>query len=202
MCHNLGGLDIISPSQLITYEHHGNWYRFGAKNYSLKNEGTNNGIVDNWTIISHPDYPFYTENLDWPATPADQNDPFGDPCPAGWRLPAITELAAVVNKDANDNNITEINPLTDVPATWLPESDQTFSNLKKSGDYLYLPTPGLRYYDDGSLRVRGYRSYYWSSTGFDSAYSWCMSFYSESGAPSVYGTNRRYGFSVRCVQAE
>jgi hypothetical protein len=43
MCHNLGGLDIISPSQLITREHHGDWYRFGAKNASMKNTPANDG---------------------------------------------------------------------------------------------------------------------------------------------------------------
>ncbi|MDR2086341.1 MAG: hypothetical protein LBP72_04115, partial [Dysgonamonadaceae bacterium] len=35
MCHNLGGLDIISSSQLITRAHHGDWYRFGADTVSM-----------------------------------------------------------------------------------------------------------------------------------------------------------------------
>jgi hypothetical protein len=49
MCHNLGGIDIISPSQVITYKHHGNWYRFGAKNSSVVNTGENIGAVTGWT---------------------------------------------------------------------------------------------------------------------------------------------------------
>ncbi|MDR2085622.1 MAG: hypothetical protein LBP72_00435 [Dysgonamonadaceae bacterium] len=30
-CHNLDGLDIISPSQIVTRAHHGDWYRWGSQ---------------------------------------------------------------------------------------------------------------------------------------------------------------------------
>jgi uncharacterized protein (TIGR02145 family) len=187
MCHNLGGLDIISPLQLITYEHHGDWYRFGAKNYSLKNEGTNNGIVDNWTITSHSDYPFYTENYEWPDNHADPA--FGNPCPAGWKLPTIAEWENVIN----------YNTPADVPDTWVSSGNQTFCNLKKLGDDLILPVAGSRTYNDGSLSVRGGVGYCWSSTHQGGEFGRYVAFFSEL---QVSNTRRSYGFPVRCVQAE
>jgi hypothetical protein len=54
-------------------------------------------------------------------------------------------LVAVVNKNGIGGNIDPaINPFANVPATWVAyQSDQSvFNNLKKSGDYLYLPAAG------------------------------------------------------------
>jgi uncharacterized protein (TIGR02145 family) len=195
MCHNLGGQDIISSSQLITREHHGDWYRFGAKQASMKNIATNdtrnNGTWDNANYDS--------SSTNWPDNP-DANT--GNPCPAGWRLPDIAELAAVVNRNANNSAISEINPLTNVPATtWTYNSDaELFSHLKKSGDYLYLPAAGLRNSSNGALVTPGSYGYYGSSTGSGTSYGWYMSF--DSGSPGVSTTYRSFGFSVRCVQAE
>jgi uncharacterized protein (TIGR02145 family) len=207
MCHNLGGLDIISSSQLITYKHHGDWYRFGAKNPSLMNTGTNNGTVTNWTTIHHPDYPFYTGSGNWPDTPVDQNDPFGNPCPAGWRLPDHTELSALINKNTSNGNIAEINPVSDVPAPWMAyESDNSvFCNLKKFGDNLYLPAAGWRNPQQyGTLGNRGGGADYWSSTGSGTDRGCSIGFSAFGGTnPLVSGQGpRSSGISVRCVEAE
>jgi uncharacterized protein (TIGR02145 family) len=192
MCHNLGGLDIISPSQLITREHHGDWYRFGAKNASMKNTSTNDTRTNSWDNSS-----YYTAG-NWPDN-VDAN--IGNPCPVGWRLPAFAELAAAVNKNTDNSVISPaINPLSNVPASWIPASNQTFGNLTKSGDYLYLPAAGSRYFGDGGLLYRGYYGYYWASTGFDSTSGRYVRLSSE--AWPVSGAYRHYGFSVRCVEAE
>jgi hypothetical protein len=93
MCHNLGGLDIISPSQLITYEHHGDWYRFGAKEPSLVNNGINNGS-QGWLNETDANPTYYgpttgyaknNNSWDWPDALANYEDVIGNPCPAGWR---------------------------------------------------------------------------------------------------------------------
>jgi uncharacterized protein (TIGR02145 family) len=186
MCHNLGGIDIISPSQLITYEHHGDWYRFGAKNYSLKNEGTNNGTVTGWSS-----FPVYSVDADWPdAIPADPVI-IGNPCPAGWRLPTNGEWTNVL---ANNN-------YAHVPVSWTYNSDaELFSHLKKLGDDLMFPATGYRSYSGGSLYYRGYDGYCWSSTGDGSSNGRCMHF--ASGSPNVGYAYRSDGLPVRCVQAE
>jgi uncharacterized protein (TIGR02145 family) len=206
MCHNLGGLDIISPSQLITYEHHGDWYRFGAKNPSLVNTGTNNGTVDNWTVSYHADYPFYTGNGNWPVDETGGNG-LANPCPAGWRLPDHTELSALINKNTSNGNIAEINLLSDVPAPWMAyESDNSvFCNLKKFGDNLYLPAAGWRRSDqNGQLGNRGGGGDYWSSTGYGTDRGRSIVF-SAFGVPNstLSGNSDHYsGISVRCVEAE
>jgi uncharacterized protein (TIGR02145 family) len=189
MCHNLGGLDIISSSQLITREHHGDWYRFGASQVSMKNIPDNDTRSDS----TWDDATFQAGNNNWT----------NDPCPVGWQLPAITELAAVVNKNiGNTDIIPAINLLTNVPATTWNNSDaELFSHLKKLGDYLYLPAAGWRIHSDGSLDSRGTIGYYWSSTGMDSYRSRNVTV--DSGSSSMSSLSlRSNGFSVRCVQAE
>ncbi|MDR1119293.1 MAG: hypothetical protein LBM08_00070, partial [Dysgonamonadaceae bacterium] len=191
MCHNLGGLDIISPSQLITREHLGDWYMFGAKNASMKNtpaHDTNN----TW---DNPNY--YTLSGDWPE---DKDANIGNPCPAGWRLPTIAELGAVINKNASGGNITVINPITYIPATSWSNGVTVFNNLMRSGDYLFLPTNGWRRANSGELRDRGYYGEYISSTGNGTGQAWEMYFTRES--TSMQAFNRPNGISVRCVAAE
>jgi uncharacterized protein (TIGR02145 family) len=203
MCHNLGGPDIISSYQLITREHHGNWYRFGASRVSMENLEENDALR-NWTTGSGaiPTYyameTGYTGNISvWPDN---LNANIANPCPAGWRLPLITELATVLNKNTANSDIAVINPLSNVPASWVPPGNQTFSNLKKSGDYLYLPAAGLREYLTGTLLDRGKEGYYWSSNGNMVNNAWWGRF--DSGRQIVGYVNRSYGASVRCVEAE
>jgi uncharacterized protein (TIGR02145 family) len=187
MCHNLGGLDIISSSQLVTREHHGDWYRFGVKNVSMKNtsEHDANNTWDNNAS--------YTALGNWPDN---YNVYIGNPCPAGWQIPLIDELAAVINMKYSNTTIPEINPLTNVPVSWVASGNQTFCNLKKSGDYLYLPATGYRE-TNGKLSLRGSNGFYWSSTGHSTTegrYIGIIGF--------AFFLDRGYGFSVRCVEKE
>jgi uncharacterized protein (TIGR02145 family) len=188
MCHNLGGLDIISPSQLITYEHHGDWYRFGAKNYSLKNEGTNNLAVTGWTYGNDNATPPYLRSIDWPD---DLNSNIANPCPAGWKLPTDTDW----------NNVINNNSATNVPATSWTTGVTVFQNLKKLGDGLILPVAGYRYAGDGRLNDRGYAGLYWSSkTSSAGSLNSAMYLSFDSGNPGTYSTDRGHALSVRCVE--
>jgi uncharacterized protein (TIGR02145 family) len=197
MCHNLGGLDIISPSQLITYEHHGDWYRFGAKKPSLVNTGTNNGSQD-WTYGSYGAIPPYyaqetgyaqdNSNWNWPDV---LDDDIGNPCPAGWRLPTEPEWSGAYGR----------NTQAYVPDPWITSQDNlsVFSNLKKLGDDLMLPIAGQRNYTyNGLLSARGTSGYYWSSTGYNENNSRYVSFSSVNS--SIITSVRRIGLSVRCTE--
>jgi uncharacterized protein (TIGR02145 family) len=139
------------------------------------------------------DNPDYESALNWVK----------DPCPAGWRLPKIAELAAVVNKTEYDDNdiLPAINPLTNVPDPWVtPPGMTVFSNLKKSGDYLYLPAAGWR--NNGDLANRGYFGTYWSSTSGGPSYGRGIYLYSERQYAPYQTAYYSTGLSVRCVEAE
>jgi hypothetical protein len=95
MCHNLGGLDIISPLQITTRAHHGDWYRFGAKTASMENTE------------------YHDTNNDWNDSNYQDSDdhwkPANNPCPAGWRLPTRAEYEGVTynNSGQYDGSTTE-----------------------------------------------------------------------------------------------
>jgi uncharacterized protein (TIGR02145 family) len=183
-CHNLGGLDILTGSETITQAHHGDWYRFGAATASLLNvPATPTGSIPNWTDPPHSDYPFQNDSQNWLTA--------NNPCPAGWRLPTNDNWSALVNASNNS--------LTNVPGTWGSAGNTQFGNLKKVGDYLYLPVAGYRNRSDGSLGNRGSSGYYWSSSGhnYDGGYA-----VFSSGSKNVSNVYRAIGFSVRCVAAE
>jgi uncharacterized protein (TIGR02145 family) len=187
MCHDLGGEDILSSSQLITREHHGDWYRFGAALASMENIEANDGY-NNLTEWSAK--PVITGSANWPNTSIDANG-LGTPCPAGWRLPTKTELDDAVINTANNSR--------SYPGTWSSSGDNTnFSALMKVGDHLYLPATGSRGLN-GELSNRGSYGYLWSSTN-ESTFALNMFF-----RPSTSGTgsmNRNVGYSVRCVAVE
>jgi uncharacterized protein (TIGR02145 family) len=180
MCHNLGGLDIISPSQLITYEHHGDWYLFGAKNASMINIPTNDTNND-W------DDPNYSSSGNWP----DNNNP----CPAGWRLPTNVEWSTVI--------IVSYNTSANVPDSWVAyQSDQSvFSNLKKLGNALILPAAGYRN-SNGRLNHRSSNGYYWSSTEYDYNDVYGGRLMAFDSSETLYTGYNSYNtaFSVRCVE--
>ncbi|MDR1119919.1 MAG: fibrobacter succinogenes major paralogous domain-containing protein, partial [Dysgonamonadaceae bacterium] len=202
---NLGGEDIISSSQLITRAHHGDWYRFGAKKPSMLNLAENDDITG-WTYYTPPvydrnSYTLSSGNWDWPE---DLDDNIGNPCPAGWRIPDPEELAAAINIKYGGYN-TQVNPpiniITNVPASWATPGVTEFSNLKKSGDYLYFPTAGFRL-ELGKLGTnRGLIGFFWNSKGANdaNAYDINITEYNDSMTGNNY-RQRNQGLSVRCVE--
>jgi hypothetical protein len=77
-CHKLGGLDITFPTQTIGREHHGAWYKFGAKTASLKNDGTYDSDISGLDWSNTTKYPYQNDQLDWSEA--------NNPCSAGRRL--------------------------------------------------------------------------------------------------------------------
>jgi uncharacterized protein (TIGR02145 family) len=196
MCHNLGAAyDIISPSQMLTYQHHGDWYQWGAKTASLVNTGTNNGDQ----IWDSNDCQESSED-DTSQKDADGNNLWkaeNNPCPAGWRIPSNAEWGSVIN--------TSNNSWANVPDPWGAVGNTQFGNLKKFGDYLFLPAVGDRYPTTYYLQSRGSYGSYWCSGAYSTTQGRYMRFQmgnTGNGIPHLYYTNRQSGFSVRCVSAE
>jgi uncharacterized protein (TIGR02145 family) len=202
MCHNLGGEDILSSSQLITRAHHGNWYRFGAASFSMENVADNDDYNDASDWSSKP--VFSTTYVDWPVT---GTGGVGNPCPAGWRLPDIDELAGVINfsRPNSSSSFQYVTPDNNTLAwlgTWsTTDSDKTnFSAFLKVGDHLYLPAAGYRTHDKGQLINRAFSGQYWSSTFETSVFPSNINF--QKNTRGENGHDTRHGLSVRCVAVE
>jgi uncharacterized protein (TIGR02145 family) len=172
LCHNLGGLDITSSTQTVTWQHHGDWYRFGAPSASVVNYGTNNG-AQAW------DNPTVQYSGDWNAA--------DDPCPANWRVPTADEWNAVITHNA----------YTNIGLSG-GDNNTNFSVVKQLGSYLFLPAAGFRN-TDGTISNRAVAGRYWSSTSDPSntAQAQRLGFGNESGY--VNGMTRELAMSVRCV---
>ena len=109
-----------------------------------------------------------------------------DPSPSGWRVPTLDEIKTLL--DANK-----------VSHDWVTQNGvngQKFTD-KATGNSLFLPAVGSRYFTSGGLYSTGEYGYYWSSTqdGTDGA-SYLL--FNSSDADWTYHV-RRMGFSVRSV---
>jgi uncharacterized protein (TIGR02145 family) len=196
MCHNLGALDVISSSQLVTREHHGDWYRFGATQISMKNiQANDNTVAGYWDNPNHHN----VSGDDWPT------DATGTPpCPAGWRVPTKEEWAGAINvhPDQEGNNPIALpnNILARIPDPW--SSGNEFSRILKIGDYLYLPNAGCRYHSSGQLYERGTWGSYWSSSNFNAGNPGGRLIYFSETYIELERGDKTWGYSLRCVSAE
>lgn len=143
-------------------------YIYGSRNWSDRSG-------DNWAHGEKTDY---------------------DPCPPGWRVSTVIELAAL-----SENY------------TWMTENGQ--NGVCFTGEYTYckdvpqvfFPAAGLRSYYDGKSSGRGYNGHYWSSCPGDATHYYgsesgahCLDFNAEKALTN--GDARANGFSVRCVQED
>ena len=110
-----------------------------------------------------------------------------DPCPAGWRVPTLTEWKAIGADYSVTHDWDSTNHLLTIAGA---ESDQK----------LILPAVGKRKYDSGDSSDQGRCGYYWSSSvWFDRGGK--VGFASFSTARlSVGELSRAHGHSVRCIQ--
>jgi hypothetical protein len=127
---------------------------FGASTVSLENILTTPVLtITNWTTTSHASYPFQTSGAVWIAT--------NDPCPSGWQLPTDAEWSAVKDNNAYQhyvNGVATLNGWIENNSAGVPSD--CYNNVIKLGDYLYLPAPGFRYPDNGSLDSHGLNGCY------------------------------------------
>jgi uncharacterized protein (TIGR02145 family) len=181
LCHNMGGLDIISPEQFVTRAHHGDWYKFGTKDPALVNIAANDDYSD---VGGWSSKPFQDDRLDWEAT--------NNPCPAGWKVATFADWTDVLNS-ANDNTV---EPL----GVWSASDPDNFSAVMKIGNYFYLPAAGARFNPSGVLGVRDY-GMYWSGSRYDESTG--LVYAIQIGAIwKITATVRTHAMSVRCVATE
>jgi len=141
--------------------------------YYQFNNGTTDFLLDNdyWNSV-------YANSDSWL--------PANDPSPAGWRVPTADEI----QKLTDDNYVTW---------EWIDSNGLTGEKFtdKATGNSIFLPAAGFRFYYDGALCNAGYGGYYWSSTVYDAYYAYYLFFGSGYAYLGYY--YRGNGFSVRPV---
>ncbi|MBQ3470170.1 hypothetical protein IJH23_00420 [Candidatus Saccharibacteria bacterium] len=116
------------------------------------------------------------------------NNPQNSICPAGWRLPTISNASNTI--EGSTNEFSRINRLYNNAST------STSAGLEKSP--LFFARGGYIY--GSSLYNSGYYGNYWSSTVNSSSYAYYLYFYATYVNPTYYYYGyRRYGSSVRCL---
>jgi hypothetical protein len=111
-----------------------------------------------------------SENSDWLTA----NDPCNLELGTPWRLPTYTEWYNVNNTGG-----------------WTNWNGPWNSDLK-------LHSAGFLDYSSGSLFIRGWYGYYWSSTQNSTDYGWKLVF--GNSFSYMGGVTKAYGYSVRCLR--
>ena len=168
---------------------YGDYYQWGraADGHQESNSSTTttlsaniNATDANGKFITNSNDPY-----DWVASGVDDNGSVRSAawsktdgssiCPAGYRVPTITELTAETTSASN-----AVNNQTDA-----------FNN------FLKFPSAGNRSLDDGSVSNQGSLGFAWSSSPTG---SYSYSLYFDSGSAGTLNDGRAYGFSVRCLK--
>jgi len=126
-------------------------------------------------------------------------------CPKGWRLPTSTTSNASAQTSPNSNWKTG-----DWYTLMTAYGANLESNYNNNSDTNFYTNAGpgtipnfllAGYYKSGSFVTGGSYGYYWSATSGSSTNGYYSDF-NSSGVSSASGSNRRFGFSVRCLFAE
>ena len=127
---------------------------------------------------------------DWDSSvpTGDSWEKSNDPCPTGWRVPTLGELASL-------------------PGSQWATVNGVNGRIFGSGDKIvFFPAVGLRNGFNGTWGY-GYPSQtgsYWSGTSvmFNSQSAYCLTFYNDDRVDRDYSLTRSYGFPLRCVSEQ
>ncbi|PUB26379.1 uncharacterized protein (TIGR02145 family) [Elizabethkingia sp. YR214] len=186
MCHNLGAeiaADPFTPAAAI----HGAKYQWGAQTgeagrYVSQTDDQSMTSVSGWNTTMN------TDNSLWGDTTKGPNDP----CPSGFRLPAQTEWAAVINENTGARVGNWVFNVTTYGSAYY------FSSASRPNS-LMLPAAGYR--PDGLILSRGKEANYWSGTTLDGINSKRLSItgFTVTADTNFNGQPRTDGLSVRCI---
>jgi uncharacterized protein (TIGR02145 family) len=165
----------------------GQWYDTNTPNFAHGPTGSESGEANSVSISSICGW----DTSDAPdGAWSDASKTANDPCPAGYRVPTITQWDGVL--DTNNNPQSTVGTWS---TTWKDHTN--YSSARFFGDKLMLPAAGNRYTNSGTLYYRGNFGNYWSSSESSSSYARLL--YVGSGKAGRDSNLRRLGFSVRCV---
>lgn len=201
-------IDGANPDKGFPYGKLYQWGRKYGQGYSADSDSESSitpGPV-NYQIGQHKNMAgyFFTCESDWIDTPDNSMWNSGtedapvktnnDPCPSGWRVPTYSELNVLITDHSdwttNDGQIGYY--YSGVLTTTVYDTHP----LGEDKPQVFLPAAGYRR-NDGYANLRGGHGYYWSSKP---DYTRAYYLYFNGSNVSMYGSNRAFGYSVRCVQ--
>jgi uncharacterized protein (TIGR02145 family) len=163
--------------------------------YVFRYEGSNVTAAKQWEYYS--DYGVF---YNWPAAIAGSDSSSAVPsgvqgiCPDGWHLPSDGEWDILVNYLGGEYLAGKTMKST---RTWNKYEGYSGNGDNSSG-FNALPS-GSRHNGGGFYNL-GFNALYWSSTGYGQYSAWYRYLgYFHQGVYRYY-SNKRYGFSVRCVK--
>jgi len=136
------------------------------------------GIVTGWNSAWNGGFTTPSASDTWATT--------NDPSPTGYHVPTYDQIRSLLNT-------------TYVSSTWTTQNGvygRKFTD-KTSGNSIFLPASGYRYYNDGSLGNAGSSGHYWSSNAYSSNSADYLGLGSSTTLWDYY--NRAVGQSVRPV---
>ena len=123
-------------------------------------------------------------------------------CPTGWHVPTdgeymTLEMALGMSEaDANSTGWRGTDQGTQMKSS--PSDDPSWDGTNTSG---FSALAGGFRNDFGDFNYEGYSGCFWSSSP-GGTYAWYRLLYSGLTGVNRYYSNRRFGFSVRCVRDE
>ena len=129
-------------------------------------------------------------------------------CPTGWHVPSYNEWYTLTDYLTTNGygyqgsgneigkSIASTSGWTSDPTAGAIGNDQASNN---SSGFTALPSE-IRHVD-GRFGIVGYKSSWWCSTdNYLTPETYSLTISCNSGIVSFYGSNRLYGFSVRCIK--
>jgi uncharacterized protein (TIGR02145 family) len=130
----------------------------------------------------------------WSATDEEGTDWLteNDPCPEGWRVPNMLELARLMDDRY-------------VSVAWVPATEGTIGGKTftedSTGESIFLPASGRRSMEAGELSLVGFEGMYWTSNESnveDHTGAWFLDF--TASKTVIQGDPKRgLGQSIRCI---
>ena len=119
-------------------------------------------------------------------------------CPTGWHVPTDAEWTVLTDYLAADGHSGAEGKALKSTSGW---NDYNGQSGNGTDDYGFLGLPGgNRSYSNGNFYGIGGNGYWWSSSQYDASNAWSRYLYYNYGIVYRYGSNKDYGFSVRCLR--
>jgi uncharacterized protein (TIGR02145 family) len=111
-------------------------------------------------------------------------------CPSGWHLPSKTEWETLFTTVGGNSTAGKV---LKSASGW-----NNSGNGTDAFEFTVLPAGGR--YGSGNYSNEGKSAIFWSSTEFKDKDAYIVSLFYDGGAPYLSYAEKRYGYSVRCIQ--